>query len=87
VCHHCPAEIYFYFMFKVALPACMYHVCSWCPWRPEEGSRYPLELERWLGAILLVLGLRPWALEEQPVLLTAEGAAWPRKRFLKKIVN
>lgn len=39
------------------LPACMfvYHVCSWFPWRPEEGTGSPPVLE----SQMLVLGIEP----------------------------
>lgn len=35
--------IYIYFVALNLLPVCVsvHHVCASCPWRPEEGARFP----------------------------------------------
>lgn len=52
---------------------CVYHVCTWCLWRPEKGVRSP---GTWVtGGWELPCGgweLNPGPLQEQPGLLTDE---------------
>jgi hypothetical protein len=45
------------------LPECMdgYHMCAWCPWRPEKDTRCPwkLLLQMVVSHLTWVLGTTP----------------------------
>ena len=51
--------LFIYFMCMGVLSACMsvYHVCVWCPQRPEEGTWY--WNYKWLWATIWMLGIEP----------------------------
>lgn len=39
----------------------VYHLCAWCPWRPEEGIRCPVTGVPDGFEPMEVLGIDPWS--------------------------
>lgn len=56
---------------------CVYHICTWCLWSPEEGVG-SLELKLEKDVSCHVGAENPDPLKEQQMLLTAEPFLFPK---------